>query len=261
MEYSITMIRYLMLILTTWVSIAANADCNKPIKIAVIDTGFGYQGRGINAKLCQEGHRDFSVDQLYASNFHTKDKVPLDMNGHGTNIVGIIEQYAKFQNVDYCIVVIKYYSTKHFDATNAKISYETENARASEEALKYLNSLRATIVNYSGGGEGWDGREFIPIRRYLNLGGMFVAAAGNNNQNLDTVGEYYPAMYDKRIIVVGSINDNGSRSSFSNYGNKVTRWENGTNVPGYGLLLSGTSQSTAVATGKIVGHLNDKCVR
>lgn len=255
------MIRATLLSLAFMTSMTAIADCNKPIRIAVIDTGFGYQGRGINARLCEEGHRDFSADQIYASNFHTKDQVPLDMHGHGTNIVGIIGQYANSKYVNYCFIIIKFYSTKNFEKTDPKLNYELANEIANQKALAYLNYLKPDIVNYSGGGSEYDPSEARPVRQYLDSGGIFVAAAGNNNQNLDEIGTYYPAMCDKRIIVVGSANKYGTRSQFSNYGKVVKRWENGEFVQAFGLNFSGTSQATAIETGKIVGQLNDMCVK
>ncbi len=36
-----------------------------PIKVAVIDSGFGFKGLGKDAKLCKYGHKDFSVSKKY----------------------------------------------------------------------------------------------------------------------------------------------------------------------------------------------------
>jgi len=243
------------------------ADCNKPIKIAVIDTGFGFKGLGKNAKLCQEGHRDFSADQIYSNKYNTKDPIPVDIHGHGTNIAGIIEHYVNQKGLNYCLVIIKFYSTKNFESENPKLDYAIANQHGSEKSLQYLAQLDPTITNVSGGGAGYDTIESRAVKSYLNSGGILVAAAGNigkklsNSNTSDLYTTYYPAMYDPRIVVVGSINDNGSRSTFSNYGPFVKRWEEGLNVTGYGLVFSGTSQATAIATGKIAGQLTNKCVK
>ena len=248
-------------LLTIGFSLAANADCGHTIRIAIVDTGLGFRGFGLNTKVCQEGHRDFSTDQEYDKKFHTKDKVPLDSHGHGTNIAGVIEHYANITNGNYCLIIIKYYSTKNFQSS--KIDYNSVNERASVRALRYLNDIKPDVINYSGGGAGYDTAEGSQVRKYLDNGGIFVAAIGNDRRNLDvnTGYTYYPAMYDKRIITVGSIDSNGSRSYFSNYGQIVKKWEIGSNVQGNHLIYSGTSQATAVETGKIVGQLENKCVQ
>src|SRR5271165_7096274 len=57
------------------------------IRIAVIDTGYGYQGKGSKAHLCKYGHRDFTGDDEYNHKNLTADPVPKDtVHGHGTNI-------------------------------------------------------------------------------------------------------------------------------------------------------------------------------
>jgi subtilisin family serine protease len=94
----------------------------------------------------------------------------------------------------------------------------------------------------------------------LNGGGHLITAAGNDAENLDLPNNhYYPAQYDKRIVVVGALDSYEVQTYFSNYGKVVTRWEHGLMVTGYGITLSGTSQATAIATGKMVGNNPNKC--
>ena len=69
-------------------------------------------------------------------------------------------------------------------------------------------------------------------------------------------------MYDKRIYIVGNLVKKDSRSiaNTSNYGEPVNTWEVGTNVlsrlPGKSFgFMTGTSQATAVKTGKIVREM------
>ena len=74
---------------------AAHSD---ELRIAVIDTGIDLKDTRINSHLCATGHVDFTEEGLQ------------DDIGHGTAIVGLIEQYAKDSN--YCIVMIKWYGEK-----------------------------------------------------------------------------------------------------------------------------------------------------
>ena len=217
----------------------------KPIIIAVIDTGFAFTQESLAEKhLCKYGHKDFTPDQQWAKYLDTMDKIPLDMHSHGTHIVGIIDKNAGKSG--YCFVIIKIFprNTKEY------------NTVYSEEALKYINNLKPDIVNYSAGGPDFDQTEYEQIEKYLDRGGIFVAAAGNNGQNLNMKNNtYYPAMYDDRIKVVGNLQRNGSQHPTSNYGRMVRYWEIGTDVRAFGMTGSGTSQATAVETGKTVREL------
>lgn len=223
--------------------------------VAVIDTGFGYHHKGDEAKLCRYGHKNFSKDlEMVASDntsYKTVDPFPKDNHGHGTNVVGIIESYAKKSKVNYCIVVIKYYSNKQTPH---------ENIEAGIKAIRYAGDINADFINYSGGGPVQDERERLATKAFLDGGGRFIAAAGNDRSDLDLPeNAYYPAMGDRRVVVVGSVDLFGNKSKFSNYGKKVKRWEMGENVSAYGVTMSGTSQATAIATGKILSESRNKC--
>jgi hypothetical protein len=133
------------------------------------------------------------------------------------------------------------------------------NLRATIEALKEANNLGVQYINYSGGGADPSDDERREVLKFLNHGGIFVAAAGNDGKLLGKELTYYPAMYDPRIVVVGGKDEQGNCMSYSNYGPFVNRWEIGVNVVGYGISMSGTSQATAVATGKLVSLNKNTC--
>lgn len=257
-EFAILKSMKTLLLFLTLFSIAypysASAKCRKePIKIAVIDSGFGFLNRGHGAKLCQYGHRDFTTDYYVSKSYNTKDVVPIDFMGHGTNIVGIIDSYLNKTKINYCIVIIKVFTT----AQSGMASIE-----ASIEAFQYANNINADYINYSGGGMMGNTAEKEAVEKFLDRGGHIVAAAGNENLSLDIPeNAFYPAMYDKRIIVVGNKDAFGKRALMSNFGNTITRWEIGENITAYDITGSGTSQATAVATGKIIVENGNKCDR
>lgn len=226
--------------------------CNKaPLKIVVLDTGFGFHDQGHEANLCRYGHKDFTSDRQFTHSYATSDLVPLDVHGHGTNIVGIIDGYAKAAHVNYCIVIVKYYSDHQPGS---------QNLLATIRAFNYASNIHADYVNYSGGGYEIDHFERMAVKRFINHGGQLIAAAGNDNQNIDEQqNAYYPAMYDKRTIIVGNLGRNGVKLNSSNYGTSVNRWEVGENVSAFGVTMTGTSQATAIATGKIVAESSNKC--
>lgn len=207
----------------------------KTLTIAVIDTGFGYQGKGDATHLCKFGHKNFSKDTEMANG------IPVDHHGHGTNIAGIIDRFA-VNGRPYCIVIIKYYDPKFI---------KDDNLEHEIDALQYAININADVINFSGGGTGENAKEKKLVRAYLDKGGIFFAAAGNEHADISKQ-PYYPAMSDPRVISVGNVNRQGKIVASSNFGAKVSCFEMGENVIGNDIVMTGTSQATAVATGKFI---------
>jgi subtilisin family serine protease len=202
-----------------------NALADNLIKVAVIDTGLEPHYRQF-ANLCPGDHKDFTGEGFN------------DYNGHGTNIVGLIVDNAKSKN--YCIVLIKAYRLQK-KPTKAFIT----------EALVHAYNIGANVINLSGGGSEPIEAERQIVNKLLDKKITLVVAAGNEGLNLDKNCRYYPACYDKRIFVIGS------HDLSSNYGPKtVDILYNGRNRLGFGKVLSGTSQSTATFTGKLLNNIN-----
>lgn len=215
--------------------LANSATVNaKQLRVAVIDTGVDLLAID---KLCKDGHQSFI------------DYSPLiDTDGHGTHVAGLIQANSG-EDSNYCIVSLKYYKP---DVHYKKIIKATK--LAFEEAIK----LKVDVINMSGGGPSSDEDERKVVLKALDAGITIIAAAGNEATNLDKSCDYFPACYDSRIIVVGNLREDGSRSPLSNYGKYVKRWEVGTNVlstlPGYDNhgYKTGTSQAAAIVTGKFI---------
>ncbi len=224
-------------------SVKYSGKCSKSTQmVAVIDTGFNFDSNFMNNNLCKFGHKDFTSIQQGVKPYGYKDFVPSDSIGHGANVVGLINQYAK--NSNYCIVVLKYYD---------RSDTATDPLSNTINAIRYATSLGVKYINYSGGGTDPSYLEKLAIKNFLDQGGKFVAAAGNERKNVDQSG-YYPALDDSRITVVGSAEKDGTVSTYSNWGSSVKRWEYGSNAVGFGIKMSGTSQATAIATGKIINE-------
>ena len=226
-----------------------NKQCDPPgiIKIAVIDTGFGYGELGHSAKLCKFGHKDFTDAKQYTNTYNTADSVPLDTQGHGTNIAGIIDGLAKTTGKEYCIVILKYY---HGPTNNdARLIVNTI------KAIDYSTNIGINIINYSSSGGTKSKAEAKAVKRFLDSGGILVTSSGNVNRSIDK-NKFYPTAYDKRVISVASTDAEGVPTEYTNYGKRITRWENGTDVDAYGIVLSGTSQAAAVATGKLIKEID-----
>lgn len=223
------------------------------VKVAVIDTGLD-KDLMLKSWVCPYGHKDFTDTGLN------------DNHGHGTHISGIIDQYAKnfifgfkrppieIDNIkaDYCQIIIKYYDPK---ATGV------DNLQNTIKAFEWAIAQRVDIINYSGGGTEPSKAEKAVVLKALNKGIKVVAAAGNERSDIDKH-KYYPAMYDKRIFIVGNLVDSKTRevAASSNRGRSVNTWELGTNIlsrlPGshFG-YMTGTSQATAIKSGKLVNEM------
>jgi subtilisin family serine protease len=138
------------------------------------------------------------------------------------------------------------------------------------KAIRHAINIGADFINISGGGPGRNQSEHQLVKEALDKGIIFVAAAGNDGHKLGSMviaktnrgaitrylASYYPAMYDERVIVVGNGENSANRRKTSNYGEVVDVWENGTfPIGAYGnraVRLEGTSQATALVTGKLV---------
>jgi subtilisin family serine protease len=233
--------------LTRTIAVNSKPRCAKDfIVIAVIDTGFGFKDLGHDAGLCNFGHKDFSGDGDEIYDYDTGDAIPVDINGHGTNIVGIIDRYAKNADANYCIVVLKYYSENTF--------FKKNNLPPTVKAIRYATKIKADIINFSAEGPDPSREEEDAIKDFIDRGGTFVTAAGNGGLDLDNEKNHsYPAQDDPRVIAVGNLSKNGERHKTSNYGMDIKAWEIGEKISAYGLTLTGTSQAAAVYSGKLIG--------
>lgn len=211
------------------VSAAGIARSKSTLRVAVIDTGVRkdiFVDKKKNG-ICKKGHKDLTGKGLY------------DTNGHGTNVSGLINRYAR--GIKYCQVIIKYYQE------NVPGSL---NLLRLKQGLKYAIEQKVDMINISGGGPTPNLEEKLLIKKALDQGIEIVAAAGNDKINLDKDCNYYPACYDRRIHVVGVI-----PKVKGNYGEVVDFYEEGFVRIAHGIMLSGSSQATASYTGKLVQKL------
>ena len=226
----------------------------KPVIVAVIDTGFDFKSdwaaiikaypKFRKPRTCKYGNVDFTGTGLE------------DRHGHGTHVAGLIAQYA--DNSNYCLVIMKY-----FDKATDSSDHLDDTAKAFQRAI----DLKVDIINYSGGGEEYSKNECTLIKKALNAGIVVVAAAGNEGKNINDR-KYYPAMCDDRVKAVGNIYNTGEYVQSSNFTDDGPKSRHLYNQIGYNIMslapnnqlfiMTGTSQSAAIQTGKIIKDWNKR---
>jgi subtilisin family serine protease len=199
------------------------------------------------------------IDDTYGWDFAHDNKKNYDGVGdfHGTHVAGTIG--ASGDNgkgvVGVCWKVrlfnVKFLGKSGGSTSNAikSIDYITD--------LKTRHKLDLVAINASWGGGGFSKGLKKSIERAGAADIVFVAAAGNDGEDGDTI-PHYPASYDSpNILSVAAIGSAGLLASFSNYGAKSVD----IGAPGVGInstlpdktygILSGTSMAAPHVAGAI----------
>jgi subtilisin family serine protease len=243
---------YRFLILTAFVMIQPMVRSQEPeiavqspddIVVAVIDSGVDESSTRLRNFL-------WTNPFDYSSGFNTIEQSHRveDKNGHGTHIAGIISgALTKVGSNKIKIMAIKLLNGNHKD-------FDGEADRL-KKALRFAIDHKAKIINMSMAGYEFYQEERDLLAEAGRKGILVVASAGNENLNVDaTENKTYPASYGLlNIISVGSIDEDGEKSDFSNYGMSVDISAPGEDVvsvlPNDKLgSLQGTSQSAAYVT-------------
>ncbi len=230
------------------------------VVVAVIDTGVDYEHKDLANNIWsnsdeianngKDDDRNGYIDDTRGWDFVKKagssclmgedcagrDNDPSDYNGHGTHVSGII---AAEQNNEFGISGV---------APKAKImplraAYSVGSSaylKSSDvaEAIEYAIRNGADVINMSFAGSKLGVLADV-VDRAQELGVVMVAAAGNSDSNTET----FPGALDN-VIAVGSVNSDGEKSSFSNYGDWVDIM-----APGVRILSAAPDDSFAYKSG------------
>jgi subtilisin family serine protease len=199
------------------------------IKVGIIDTGIDYT------------HPDLADNYVLGYDFVNRDWDPLDDNGHGTHVAGIIAAIDDGPNwgggnTDGVSVVgvaprVQLYIAKSLDREGA--GYMSDIVAALNVAADY----DVDIVNMSLGSPFFSRTLRRACDNAYGSGVLLVAAAGNEGMNRLDV----PARYSS-VIAVGATTAADQRASFSNSASQLELCAPGVGVlsamPGYTVRLN-----------------------
>lgn len=233
--------------------------------VAIIDTGIDYNHADLAANMWRnpreipangrDDDRNGFIDDVYGMNAITDSGNPLDDNGHGTHVAGIIG--AVGNNARGVVGVnwkVKMVGAKFLSADGSGSTSDAIKAVAYVTALKRAGHNVVTSNN-SWGGSSYSQALGDAISDAAKAGVLFVASAGNSSRNTDT-NPSYPASYQiPNVISVASIDSYGFLSYFSNYGIKSVH----IGAPGSNIYSTvrlngyGTKSGTSMAAPQVAG--------
>ena len=210
--------------------------------IAVIDSGVMYDHPDLAHSMWQnyeevagnniDDDGNGFTDDIYGINaINEDDGNPMDENGHGTHVAGIISArgtvYGLAQNAK--IMALKFLDSQGIGSLDDAV-----------RCIDYAIDNGAKIINASYGGyavsEYVRRTELEALNRARERGILVVAAAGNHAVNNDLIndteiksektgsitkikGRFFPASHDlDNLISVAAIDRSGNLANFSNYG-------------------------------------------
>jgi thermitase len=198
------------------------------VTVAIVDTGVDYNHQDIAAHYVAGG-RDWV----------NNDANPMDDNRHGTHCAGIAAAVMDNGLGVAGVAQVGIWAEKVLNRLGSGSLSNVANGiiHATDGGVKVIS------MSLGGGGS----RALSDACAYAwNHGVLLVAAAGNNNRNIDKRPSY-PASYST-VVAVAATDSNDNKASYSNYGFKIEVAAPGSNIlstlPGntYG-SLSGTSMA------------------
>ena len=203
-----------------------NNNFNDLVTVAVIDTGI------------DTDHPYFKGRLTGGRNCFTGSSYPEDDTGHGTHVSGVVINCTN--NLNAKVMPIK------------SLNAEGGSLNSIVSGINYAVSQRVQVINLSLESPYGRHSKYLEeaIENAVSKGIIVVVAAGNGEKITHTpvdTANVSPANMDN-AIVVGALDETGTKGSFSNFGDSVDVIAPGVDVPstylgGKYALMSGTSQA------------------
>ena len=215
------------------VDVVAGSYAGQGVKVAIIDTGIQYT------------HPDLDANYYGGYDFVNNDNDPMDDNGHGTHVSGIVAAEDDGAGV---IGVAPYAQLYGVKVLNSQGSGTYSDIVA---GIDWATNNGMDVISMSLGGSVGDTALQQAMQNAYNAGIVIVAASGNDG--LRSIS--YPAKYST-AIAVGATDSNDNLASFSNYGPEQEVVAPGVSIYSTYLgstyqTLSGTSMATPMVTGTV----------
>jgi subtilisin family serine protease len=190
--------------------------------VAVIDTGTQWDHPDLDANIWSnsgeipgngiDDDNNGFIDDIRGWDFFSNDNNPTDEEGHGTHTAGTVGAEGN-NSIGVAGVA--------WDVQIMPLRFLGPNGGSTSDAIAALNyavANGARISNNSWGGGGFSSAMRDAIANAGAQNHLFVAAAGNDGTNNDSL-SFYPASYtEDSIISVAAIDNRDQIASFSNFG-------------------------------------------
>jgi len=205
---------------------------NSSVLVAVVDTGIDWN------------HSDFAANYVSLGyDWVNEDAYPMDDNGHGTHVAGIIAASINNELGIAGLAQVSIMAEKVLDWKGE--GYEDDLANA----ILHAADQGANIISMSLGSSEESMLVRVAVMRAYSEGVLLVASAGNDATNARS----YPAAYDE-VIAVTATDQSDNPAWFTNYGEWVELSAPGVNI--YSTLLNdnfGYKSGTSMATPHVSG--------
>lgn len=206
----------------------------KGVKIALLDTGVDYT------------HPELAHSYKGGYDFINDDSDPMDDNGHGTHVAGILAAARDGKGIVGVAPDAEIYAIKVSDG-RGKGSFS-----GLVKGINWSIENGMDVVTMSITGNGGSRALAKAVNAAYNDHGLVMVAAVGNGGSGDVL---YPAAYEQ-VIGVGSVTEDNTKSPFSRTGSKVELVAPGSGIKSTAIgdkyrLSSGTSMATPFVTGAI----------
>jgi subtilisin family serine protease len=198
-------------------------DCSGVV-VAVVDSGVNYNQEDLAGNMWNGG----SAYPNHGYNYVNNNNDPMDLNGHGTHVAGIIG--AAGNNV-------KGTSGVCWNASIMAVRVMDSTGRGTTakiiQGVNFAVANGAKVINMSIGGGSFDNAYSDAITIAQTNDVVVVVAAGNSGSNNDNVTTpTYPCNFPQpNLICVAALDQNYQLAGFSNYGStSVDVGAPGTNI-------------------------------